>query len=224
MRLLERVLSVLAPHSCLGCGAAGTLVCPWCLPELFAPLPSRCYRCHAATADSAICPKCRRSSKLRHVWVASEYAGVSKQLIHVLKFERTQAAAAPIAKVLAAALPYFDAETIFTHIPAATSRVRMRGYDQSQLIARQLASNLSCRHSTLLQRHGQSRQVGAKRAARITQLEDAFTPLKSAMVKNARVVLVDDVVTTGATLQQAAAVLKQAGAKSIDAAVFAQKL
>lgn len=221
--LLERITGFIAPHQCLRCGVDGQLVCAWCLPDAVPPVPPRCYRCYAATDNSMTCQKCRRVSKLAHVWVCSEYGGLSKQLIHVLKFERAKAAAWSIADILESILPYFPEETIIVHIPAATSRVRVRGYDQSALIAKALSRRLGCRHATLLMRRGQSRQVGAKRDKRLRQLEQAFSIRNPAMVKSGHILLVDDVLTTGATLEHAAKALKAAGAKSVDAAVFAQK-
>lgn len=79
------------------------------------------------------------------------------------------------------------------------------------------------RHFTLLSRLGQTRQVGSKREQRLTQLSDAFRALRPDVIRNAQILLVDDVVTTGGTLEAAANVLRQAGASRIDAVVFAQK-
>ncbi len=114
-------------------------------------------------------------------------------------------------------------ETIIVHVPAATSRVRARGYDQSKLIAKQLASIFGCSQQTLLSRHGQARQVGAKRDKRFSQVVGAFTPRKVDGIKNAHILLVDDVLTTGASVEEAAKVLKAAGAKTVNAAIFAQR-
>lgn len=222
MTLIERLAGLLAPHHCLCCGVTGELLCAWCQPEAFVALPSRCFRCHAATTDCAVCPKCRRAVPLRHVWVASEYDGTAKRLLHLLKFEHTRAAARPAAAALEATLPYLDDQVLVTHIPSATSRIRVRGYDQSALLAKRLALRLNCHHVTLLTRHGQSRQVGAKREQRLKQLDGAFQPRRPELIKNAHIILIDDVVTTGATLTEAAKVLKVAGAKTVDAAVFAQ--
>lgn len=222
MLLFERLTDILAPHNCLSCDSEGALLCAQCLPEICIPPPPRCFRCHAATVDSAVCAKCRRQAPLGHVWLASEYGGATKQLLHCFKFERAKAAADPASRALEAALPYFDERVVFTHIPAATSRVRQRGYDQSALLAKSLARSLGRRHVTLLSRYGQSRQVGAKREQRLRQLEGAFQPRQQAIIKGAHILLIDDVVTTGATLVAAATALKAAGAKKVDAAVLAQ--
>jgi ComF family protein len=146
-----------------------------------------------------------------------------KDFIHRFKFERAQAAAKPIATMMAGTLPYFDRSTIVTHIPTATSRRRQRGYDHAALLARALAQRLGLRHMTLLARLGQTRQVGATRGERLKQLHSAFRPLRTSVLPGSRILVVDDIVTTGATLEAAAHVLRENGAKTVSAAVFAQK-
>lgn len=151
------------------------------------------------------------------------YDGVAKELVARLKFERTQAAAKDIARAMAARLAFVDVEQlIVTYVPTANACVRMRGYDQAQLIARELARELGVPYAALLARVGSARQLGASRELRHAQLGNAFRPLKPYATRKASVLLVDDVITTGSTLEAAAATLKTAGAKIVHAAVFAR--
>jgi ComF family protein len=222
MNLLEKAVGLLAPHACLTCGSEGSLLCSWCFNEYYQPVPSRCYKCSAATKDSAVCAKCRRKTPLKHVWVCTEYKGLAKHLIHAFKFERAQAAAPVIAAYMQNNLPYI-ADAIIVPVPTATSRIRQRGYDHAELIATSLARKTSLKAKRLLRRHGQARQVGTKRAERARQLQGAFYSTKPEAVKGRYILLVDDVLTTGATLEETATVLKKAGADQVDAIVFAQK-
>lgn len=223
MFVIERLVSVFAPHTCLSCGREGSIVCNWCLPDAVLPLPERCYKCYSASPDSQVCIKCRKSVKLAHVWVRTEYTGLARQLVYALKFNRSQAAAEPIARLMTEALPWLAPNILIAHIPTASSRRRSRGYDHAELLARQLARIQNLRYATLLARQGQSRQVGAKRQERLKQLEHAYYVCNQTPVQGAHILLVDDITTTGATLEAAAKVLKQAGAKTVDAVVFAQK-
>lgn len=224
MNIIESIISAIAPHQCIGCGVNGAVLCEACrLTSLSSP-PSRCYRCHAITTQSGVCDKCKKSTSLQHVWVAADYQDIAKQLIYRLKFERASAAAGPISHVLSDILPNLPTDVLVTHIPTASRRARVRGYDQSKLIAKELATQRGWQYQTLLLRRGQSRQVGAGRLERFSQLESAFLAIKSTKIKGAHILLIDDITTTGATLEAATKILKKAGAKTIDAAVFAQPL
>jgi len=221
MALLERIINTVAPHSCLICDREGKLLCNWCLPDACPSLPSRCYRCKAVTDNSRTCDKCRAQTKLKHVWVRSDYGGAAKGLIHNLKFTGAQAAAPIIASYMHEALPYLE-YVVIVPIPTATIRLRQRGYDHAELLARHLSNISGLPVVKGLARLGQSRQVGTKRSQRHSQLAGAFRPTNNIAPK-AHILLVDDVVTTGATLEEAAKTLKQAGAKTVDAVVFTQK-
>ncbi|MDB5186478.1 MAG: putative Phosphoribosyltransferase [Candidatus Saccharibacteria bacterium] len=224
MSVIESALNIVAPHDCLICGHEGSLICSWCLHSVRTILPGRCYCCKKVDSESSVCKNCRHKSYLRHVWIASEYGGVAKELVYDLKFNRVKAAARPIGVLMAELLPYFPEEVIVVHIPTATSRRRQRGYDHAELIARNVAKERGLRHATLLARLGQARQVGSRRQIRHEHMARAFRIQKPYLVRGAHILLVDDIVTTGATLEAATRVLKEAGARTIDAVAFAQKV
>lgn len=223
MPLLDTLLSVVAPHSCLGCQIEGGLLCRWCAPDAFPALPSRCYRCHKSTQDSATCKQCRSQSKLKHVWVVTDYDFIAKQLLHKYKFERAQAAAAIIAAAMSDRLPYVADKVLIVPVPTATVRIRQRGYDHAALLAQSLARSQNRQWSRAVTRLTQSRQVGASRRQRMHQLQGAFEVTQPQLVRGADILIVDDVITTGATLEAVSTMLKQAGAKTITAVIFAQK-
>ncbi len=221
MPVLEKLLSVVAPHECLICEAEGGLICAACRPDALHRVPSRCFRCHKLTKKYRVCSSCRSSSKLLAVWVASDYTAVSKELVYRLKFARARAAADDIAGFLAELLPLPPHGYIVVPVPTASSRRRQRGYDQAELIARTYATLSGARFMKVLHRQGQTRQVGTHRRERLQQLETAFW-VDADLPKHAKVLLVDDVTTTGATLEAAANVLRANGAFRIQALVFSQ--
>jgi len=120
-------------------------------------------------------------------------------------------------------LPDLPKDTIVVHVPTASNRVRLRGYDHAQLIARRIAKSKNLSYAGILIRHGKSRQVGANRQDRLRQLDDAFEVKENKNDRHTPILLVDDVSTTGGTILSATKVLKDAGYKNVNAIVFAQR-
>lgn len=222
MKLFENLLNLVAPHNCLNCTVEGMLLCNWCAEDAYERLPQRCYRCFKASAYNQTCPACRRLSPIKQLWASTSYGGLSKKLVQTLKFHRAGSAAAKvIAEDLNERLPYFE-KIIITYVPTSTSRVRQRGYDQAKFIAKEFALLRKLPYGGLLGRHGQSRQTGSRKKDRAAQLKSAFYPRNNLLINKAEILLIDDVLTTGATMEAAARTLRKAGAKSIYGAVFAQ--
>lgn len=222
MRLIEQLFSIIAPSSCMGCSREGSLLCRWCTEDTLPLSNARCYRCNALSPYFKTCRACRRSSVLSQVWVLTEYDGIAKELVHRMKFKYSREAANIIAQEMAVLLPALPPDTVFIHIPTITSHVRQRGMDHAKLIASELSRISGYGHLPALVRVGQHRQVGSLRHERMTGVQDSFRVSSLFSVKNVPVVLVDDVVTTGATIETAAKVLKAAGARSVSAIVFAR--
>lgn len=169
-----------------------------------------------------MCWGCRAQTTLTSVTVRTTYAGVARDLLWKLKFDRAVAAALPVARACAAVVPIVSNDTLVTYIPTATSRVRQRGYDQAWRIARNVAKYIGRPALPLLARTGAARQVGADAATRRTQLLHAFRPRNMGSLHGAHILLIDDVITTGSSLEAASQVLREAGAIRVDALVFAQ--
>jgi len=153
--------------------------------------------------------------------VGALYVGSTKSLIGRLKFSGAQSAAREMAVILHNS-QILAGNCIIVPVPTATSRVRRRGYDQAKLLARNIAKQYGLPYLDCLARSGQAHQVGARRQQRLHQLSSAYRLKAATSVHDLRIVLVDDVVTTGATLEAAAKCLREAGAKRVEGVVFAQ--
>ncbi len=219
MNILDQLISIIAPHSCLGCGREGASLCTTCASAL-PVVPDRCFRCQTLSAGCRTCPACRRTNLVYAVRPATVYDAAAKALVHAVKFDRALAGAHDIARSIAsrANLP---AGVILTHVPTVPQRIRIRGYDQAQLIARALAHYLNRPYLPLLARQGAQRQVGQQRAVRMQQMEHAFRAVNPSAATSRHIVLVDDVITTGSTISSAARILRAAGAARVSAVVFA---
>jgi len=221
--LLEAVIGMVAPLTCEICQRQGTALCEICGHDALGALPPRCFLCQKRTVDYRTCSNCRRRAPITHVWVASEYNPVIANVIKSFKFKRNRALARPLARLMAAQLPYLKDAPLIVPIPTATERVRQRGYDHTLKLAAEVSALTGWPLAEHLRRKGQSRQVGARRVGRIEQLKGAFRPIRVDLLSGQPVLLIDDVVTTGATMSEAARVLKLAGAKSVSALAVAHK-
>lgn len=220
MLWLEYIMSAIAPHLCVRCGREGALLCDVCAPLL--PSPAHyCYRCNGnAKVHANVCANCRPQTPLSTVYAPTIYDGIAQQLVHKLKFERARAAADAIAVQIAPLVPqsHFD---LIAHAPTANTRARKRGYDQSALIARRISQLTDIPYAPLLWRTGKQRQLGQSRSVRRKQLKMSFAVHAPDRIKHSRVLVIDDVLTTGSTLEAAAEALVLAGASRVGAAVFA---
>lgn len=126
------------------------------------------------------------------------------------------------ADLLDATLPELPANTIVTTIPTASSHIRQRGYDHALLIGKRVAATRSLQFAHLLKRNHELSQKDADRVERQKQAETAFEA-KGTLDPSVSYLLIDDVVTTGASLRYAAEALAQAGAQTIWVAVIARQ-
>jgi len=185
----------------------------------------RCARCRSAAGP--LCPRClaslppappRRVPGLARILVPLAYEGAARALVLDLKLRGRRAAAAPLADAMGAAVAAegLDGE-VLAWVPARRADVRVRGFDHAHELARALEVRLGLPALPLLSRVGPVRpdQVGLTAGERARNLRGAFI----ARGCPARVVVVDDVVTTGATLGACARCLRRAGAVQVEAVV-----
>lgn len=155
------------------------------------------------------------------MYIYGEYEGVNKELIKKFKFNSKRHCFLPIADAINENMPYFPPCSItFVPVPSSSSRVRQRGFDHTVLLARRLAKLNNQNFQEVLVRMNDIRQVGATRVVRQKQIKGAFRANNKVKKIKGRVMLVDDVITTGATLSEATKTLKKAGVKQVDVATF----
>lgn len=200
--------------------------------------PPRCPFCRKLLAEEGICPDCQKSlpwiigpeaeRKLEHVTLCVSplrYQGSVRQCIKRYKFGRRQSYAHVLGPLTAQCardhLPQsFD---LISWPPLSSKGLRRRGFDQAQLLARSVAQDRGMRETALFRKRGSARQQSLLQgdAARRGNVLGAFSLLEPEAVRDKRILLVDDVVTSGATLSECARLLRTAGASGVWAVTLA---
>ena len=152
----------------------------------------------------------------------AERSDAMKRLIDAYKFNRVKAAHIPLTDMLCEVVPVLYENTVVVPVPTVASHIRQRGYDHTYLLSRRLALKKQVNVSSVLRRNHSHVQRGASKLQRRKQAESAF---KCIAQLDGRIpyVLVDDIVTTGATLQYAAQALRDAGAVNVHVVVLARQ-
>lgn len=177
----------------------------------------------APTEPGPLCGACRRRPPpWESLAAAYLYLPPMVGVVRALKFGRGEHLGEPLSQMLAArCAPWTDRIDVVTPVPLAWTRLLARGYNQAEAVARPLARALGLPCRQLLRRRPRPRQALLSRADRRRNLRGAFTPRRP-LAPGIRVLLVDDVMTTGATLEAAGRALRRAGAATVLAAVVAR--
>lgn len=235
---LAPLVDFLLPCACIACGspiAGGGLVCAPCRGRLRPPPAPRCARCDypLGTGDrpGRPCLECLDwPEALRRARSAVVLQPPADVLVHGLKYEGWRELAVMMAELMERRLlPELAGlrQHVVTYVPTSAAHRRRRGYDQAELLARALAGRTGLAFAHLLERRRQKRtQVSLHRQQRMANVRDAFS-LRSAAgppLPGRGVLLVDDVLTTGATARAAAGTLARGGADNVALVTFARAL
>lgn len=218
--MVEKLLDLVLPHYCCSCGEIGSILCESCKYDIANEHFSGCLLCGRISPLTVRCEQCH--SVLERTWCGGERAGGLENLINLYKFEYALSAHVPLGDILLAALPELPSETVIVPIPTVRTHTRQRGYDHTLLLARYIASRRGLKCDQPLVRMTSSVQRGASRKTRIAQARAAFG-VEGELQPDIPYLLIDDVVTTGATLRYAAKAMKDAGATTIWAAAVARQ-
>ncbi len=213
------LLDTLYPLECVRCGRSGKAICEACADDLPELAPPFCQIC-ATPGDFARCQRCAESVRqFDGIRAPFHYAGAVRQAILALKYGGIKAAAGQLGDLMAG---YLNANPlpgdVLTAVPMHSRRRRERGYNQAELLAVGVARVGNLRYDAgLLTRTRQVEpQAGLDSAdRRAVNVADSVAVCPGNDLKGAAVILVDDVATTGSTLETCATALKGAGAASV---------
>lgn len=223
--LWQRALDLVFPPRCVGCEAFGALICETCATMMLPAAPPRCETCWTPSDDGS-CYRCRLDrpafEMLRSAFV---YDGPARQAVLALKFKGLSSIAPLMAEALAERFAEWGPQvSAIVPVPLAPGRKRERGYDQAELLARELSrlTGVPVERRALTRRRATAPQaLQGDELSRRRNVRAAFGPGRRRVL--GPVLLVDDVVTTGATLDACARVLIDEGAGPVYAMTFARE-
>lgn len=241
-KIKHLILDFLFPIECLACGRAGHYLCPDCLAKLNFLNRQSCLFCNRTSPAGQSCPDCQRHHALDGAFIAGDYQDpLLAELIKKFKFAGIKSLAGPLGAFLASALSHDEAgwpeflerlipqairynplkkflasQPLLVPIPISAKRRAYRGYNQSELIASALLQKIpDLNYSDALKkiRHTKA-QSSLPASRRFDNLEASFAWTGKSLT-GIGALLLDDIATTGATLEEAAKTLKEAGALKV---------
>lgn len=230
-KALQQLFDLLYPPPCAGCQRNGYVLCPTCLSQIHPLSSSFCQRCSSPLAASGICPTCQYSPlKVSGLRAVSTYQEPLRSCIHALKYNGNTRLAEPLGTLLAQTYHTLGMQAdAIVPVPLHSQRHKRRGYNHAALLATVCAAqtgipfydNLILRHRATLA------QVDLKPWERQQNVQGAFTcspNFTSGQLHGRTILLIDDVCTTGATLEACAAPLFAAGARAVWGLVLARPI
>lgn len=219
VRLGQSALDVLFPPQCTGCGRYGSFLCPACesgLPHLSHPYCQVCAQ-PVPTGRPGLCGLCAsRPLAVDGIRAPFLMEGTMREAIHSLKYRNLKAVAPILGQLLAR---YMESITVpgdvLVPVPLHRRRLRDRGYNQSGLLAKEVGKRmcLPVMEGLMIRTRNTPPQVSLSLEERMRNVEGSFACVGNA--QGQRLIVVDDVVTTGSTVSACAAVLRAGGAESV---------
>ncbi|MFH1678118.1 MAG: ComF family protein [Candidatus Omnitrophota bacterium] len=228
--ILKSLLNVTFPSTCLACRtpldntSIDSLLCYNCWKAIKRNTPPLCAICGRKIrgAYQKVCPNCQRQNfSFDRAFSPCAYEGVIRELIHKFKYQNKDYLKLLLSRLLIEfiqqyrlTLDFFD---LVIPIPLHGVRLKEREFNQAEILARKIADNFSLplSPSNLWRKHHRQAQIELDTNQRWKNIKGCFTLRDPAEVRGKKILLIDDVLTTGATCSEAASVLKTAGAINI---------
>lgn len=228
--MIDSVLSLVAPHICVGCGTVGKLLCSRCFFDIIKQKWLKCIVCNQQITTAVFakngnsCPDCIQNLPFDKVFVVGERSGALQKLVGDYKYFSQRGGSRQIAALLSRVLPENMSDD-FVIVPLSTipKHIRQRGFDHMKLVAKCLAKIRRLKTHNILKRTNNLSQHGASERQRLQNAESAFV-VDSKTTIPGKILLIDDIYTTGAITQTSAKLLKSRGVDEVWLAVVARQL
>lgn len=227
-KIFDYILDLLFPKFCVGCDKEGTWLCDKCRAKIILVKKPTCPNCLTLTKKGQFCPRCQKDTHLTGLIVAAYYKeGPLKEAIHTYKYDGVFDLSHDLGKILVEVLKKqkLSKKLVIVPVPLHHKRQAKRGFNQAELLAKYICANFDWEMNKKLVRFRQTQKTQAELSgqARRKNVRNIFCWQGKTELRNKSIILVDDVYTTGATLDECAKVLKEkANVKQIWGLVLAK--
>lgn len=222
-RIIEQIqvlIDFCYPRLCVGCECYGSFICNRCAAKLTKIEAQECHVCRQRTCIGLVHRDCQETSYLDGVIAAYRYDGLAQKAIRLIKYSSVSAIASELGSLFTQRLFNYQLPcNIIVPVPLARFKHNYRGYNQTFEIAKKLEGGYQILNALKRKEH-RAAQVGKDRIGRLQNLKGNFEFVGIYVPQS--VMLLDDVMTTGATLEECAKVLKIAGVEKVYGLVFAR--
>ncbi len=215
------------PAYCLICESLGSWLCPTCESHAIFRKSDACLTCGRPAITGALHSECATRNSVDG-WYASCFYGQVEPIVRAFKYLGVKSLSEPIGRLMceylkARGLTDFFSDAKIVPLPLHPTRRRERGYNQSELLAEKIGRGfgLEIRSEALVRVRYSEPQMSLPRPQRLENVRDAYRIVRPELVKGQKILLIDDVATTGATINECARQLKSSGAAQVWAYAFA---
>lgn len=228
MTLGRYLLDLIFPQFCVGCKKEGIAACNDCLNSIHKTDAQKCPFCETDTPAGITCEKHKNSALTGCFSFGYYHDPVLRETLHKFKYNFNEKIGAALAEKLAVHVlahhTIFPQDAVIVPAPLTPRRLRERGFNQSFIFAKRISEILSfaLADNVLVRVKNTLPQARLSGNARIKNMANVFAIRNPEQIKNKNIILVDDVLTTGATLESAATTLASSGAENVYGIVLAR--
>jgi len=234
-------VELIFPKECIVCAKSGSYLCDICLEKIEISNMQSCFQCGRQNSYGEFCKKCKNSWSLNGILIANNNPQKNlKKIIKTYKYSLLKELSFPLSSILNIVLAdkmnnlyqskenahtFFSKNQKIIPVPLHQKKLNWRGFNQSELLAKHISQKLelTCYIDGLKRISNTKSQTKLKREKRIINIKNAFQ-VNNILVKNKNILLIDDIVTSGSTLNECARVLRENGARRIWALVIARNI
>ena len=228
-KLIKTLEEIIYPRHCLLCrikidseDSTNDPVCAGCLEKIIPNIPPFCQRCGRHTSDKRICDGCAKINfHFNRAWASCRYDGVAREMLHSFKYNNKTGLGINLARLLIDFvknyhLPVSACDYVIP-VPLSPAKLREREFNQAGILAEELAEyfELKLSDNNLKRIRNTASLTELDRHKRWQNIQGAFGLKEPGALKEKTILLIDDVLTTGATASEAAKSLKNAGASAV---------